>query len=123
MCRDRTLQRKGSGPVDIDLAHTEEQKILEDHGQDLNAAISAAWKALPEAKKREYKAKANAKKLSASSFRVHGQIPKPFGTVAVPISGTLSHVPSQEVSMERVLWVADPRFCAFAPMRACTSNE
>lgn len=86
------MQRKGSGTAEMDLASTREQQLLEEHGQDLNAAISAAWKALPEAKKREYKAKANAKKLAASSFRGPGIVPKPFGSMSVPLRGVRSSV-------------------------------
>lgn len=86
--RDRTLQRKGSVPADVDLANTDEQRLLEAHGQDLNAAISAAWKSLPEATKREYKAKANAQKLTAPAFRIPTAPPRPFGPLSVPVAGT-----------------------------------
>jgi hypothetical protein len=64
-CRARTLQRKSTeGEAEQDLSDTPEQRLLNEHGQDLNAAISAAWKALPEAARAQYKQRAQAHKLA-----------------------------------------------------------
>lgn len=67
-CRARTLQRKSaSGEAEGDLSNTPEQQLLNEHGQDLNAAISAAWKALPEHLRSEYKQRAQALKVGSAA--------------------------------------------------------
>ena len=87
LCRARTLLRKpASGEADGDLSNTPEQQLLNEHGQDLNAAISAAWKALPEDIRTQYKQRAQALKV--------GSAPPPEGATSAAV-GHSGHAPSQ----------------------------
>jgi hypothetical protein len=90
-CRARTLLRKtASGEAEGDLSNTPEQQLLNEHGQDLNAAISAAWRALPENLRTEYKQRAQALKV--------GSAPPPEATArntGAPPQHTSAHVCTQ----------------------------
>lgn len=60
------LRKSASGEAEGDLSNTPEQQLLNENGQDLNAAISAAWKALPENLRTEYKQRAQALKVGSA---------------------------------------------------------